>query len=183
MAPTHSLQKSTRRWFITGAAAAVGLAASPVEAATQPRRLLLHNLHTKEDLDVVYRQGQEFDRRALTSLNYFLRDWRREEVLPIDPRLYDIMAAIADRLGQAPRFEIISGYRSPQTNAMLRRAGGGAAKRSLHMFGRAIDLRLEGARLRDVREVARQLERGGVGYYPKSQFVHIDTGKVRTWNG
>ncbi|MEZ5864340.1 MAG: DUF882 domain-containing protein [Geminicoccaceae bacterium] len=183
MVPTQSLQKSTRRWFIAGAAAAVGLAASPLEAATRPCRLLLHNLHTNEDLDIVFKQGQAFDRRALTSLNHFLRDWRREEILPIDPRLYDIMATIAERLGRAPRFEIISGYRSPETNAMLRRAGGGAAKRSLHMFGRAIDLRLEGARLRDVRDVARGLEAGGVGYYPKSQFVHIDTGKVRTWNG
>ncbi len=183
MLPTQNLPKSTRRWFIAGAAAAVSLAATPLEAATRPRRLLLHNLHTKEDLDVIYRRGQVFDRPALTRLNHFLRDWRRDEVLPIDPRLYDIMTAIADRLGQVPRFEIVSGYRSPETNAMLRRAGGGAAKKSLHMFGRAIDLRLEGARLRDVREVARQLERGGVGYYPKSQFVHIDTGNVRTWSG
>lgn len=183
MISSQCQRPATRRWFLGGAAATFGLAATPLQAATLPRRLFLHNLHTEEDLDIVYRRGEVVERNALASLNHFLRDWRRDEIRPIDPRLFDLMAIIADRLGRPPRFEIISGYRSPETNAMLRRAGGGAAKRSLHMVGRAIDLRLEGTRLHDLRDAALQLGAGGVGYYPKSQFVHIDTGKVRAWSG
>ena len=183
MMSSESPGRATRRWLLKGAAAAFCLAATPLQAATPPRRLFLHNLHTGEELDIVYRRGMAVDRQALQSLNHFLRDWRRDEIRPIDPRLFDLMAVIADRLGQAPRFEIISGYRSPETNAMLRRRGGGTAKRSLHMFGRAIDLRLEGARLRDLRDTALGLEAGGVGFYPRSEFVHIDTGRVRTWSG
>ena len=183
MISSQSQRSATRRRFLGGAAAVLSLAATPLQAATLPRRLFLHNLHTKEDLDIVYRRGEVVERTALATLNHFLRDWRRDEIRPIDPRLFDLMAVIADRLGRPPRFEIISGYRSPETNAMLHRAAGGVAKRSLHMVGRAIDLRLEGTKLRDLRNTALQLEAGGVGYYPKSEFVHIDTGRVRTWNG
>ncbi len=183
MVSSDSRGPATRRRLLGGAAALLCLAATPLQAATPPRRLFLHNLHTREDLDIVYRRGATVDRRALDRLDHFLRDWRRDEIRPIDPRLFDLMALIADRLGRPPRFEIISGYRSPETNAMLRRAGGGTAKRSLHMVGRAIDLRLEGTRLRDLREAALQLEAGGVGYYPRSDFVHIDTGRVRAWSG
>lgn len=174
----------TRRWFMGGLGATLlATAATPLEAATPTRRLALRNLHTMEKLDVVYRRDGQLERGALAALNHLLRDWRRNEVLPIDPALFDIMSALAARLGQPARFEVVSGYRSPKTNAMLRRAGGGAAKQSLHMVGRAIDLRLEGVRLRDLRDAALQLQRGGVGYYPKSNFVHLDTGSVRTWRG
>jgi uncharacterized protein YcbK (DUF882 family) len=179
---------ATRRWFLGASGATALLASSPLEAGSLPTRLRLNrlslrNLHTEEQLDVEFRQGRDYDRRALGALNYLLRDWRQDEVLPIDPRLFDMMAEIAARVGQPPRFEIVSGYRSPQTNAMLRRNGGGAAKRSLHMVGQAIDLRLQGTKLSALRQAALTLQAGGVGYYARSGFVHIDTGDVRSWAG
>lgn len=179
---------ATRRWFLGASGAAALLSSTPLEAASLPTRLRLNrlnlvNLHTEERLDVEFRQGRDYDRRALRGLNYLLRDWRRDEVLAIDPSLFDMMAEIAARVGQPPRFEIVSGYRSPQTNAMLRRNGGGAAKHSLHMVGQAIDLRLHGTKLSALRQAALDLQAGGVGYYPRSSFVHIDTGDVRSWVG
>jgi len=176
-------QVVTRRAVLAGAGAGLLAASVPAVAATRPDRLSLRNLHTDETLDVVFRKGNRYDETALAALDHILRDWRRDEVLPLDPKLYDMMATIAARIGQPPRFEIISGYRSPETNAMLRSKGGGAAKRSLHMVGRAIDLRLEGTRLATLRDTAIALGQGGVGYYPRSAFVHIDTGKVRRWGG
>lgn len=173
----------SRRVFIGGAGGVVACAAMPLAAARMPDRLSLVNLHTEETLDVVFRGPEGYDRRALAALNYMLRDWRRDEVLPIDPKLFDVMAHLAARLGQPPRYGIVSGYRSPQTNAMLRRKGAGAAKRSLHMQGRAIDLRLKGTKLSAFRRAALDLAAGGVGYYPRSDFVHIDTGDVRSWSG
>ena len=170
-----------RRAVLAGAGAAAMTAAMPAVAAIRPDRLSLHNLHTDETLDVVFRTGNCYEQNALAALDRILRDWRQDEVLPIDPRLYDMMAAIAARTGQPPRFGIISGYRSPKTNEMLRRNGGGAAKRSLHMVGQAIDLRLEGTALTTLRRAAIELGEGGVGYYSRSGFVHIDTGEVRSW--
>ncbi len=178
----------TRRWLIGATGAAALLTTSPLAAAGLPAglrldRLRLHNLHTEERLDLRFRQGRGYDRRALAALNYLLRDWRQDEVRAIDPSLFDMMAEIAARAGQPPHFAIVSGYRTPETNAMLRRRGGGAAKYSLHMLGQAIDLRLEGAKLPRLRQVALELAAGGVGYYPRSGFVHIDTGDVRSWAG
>lgn len=172
-----------RRRFIGGALAGLAaLKAAPV-AAAPVGRLAMHNLHTDERLEVVYRQGREYDRRALARLDHILRDWRRDEVLPIDRKLFPMMEAIAARLGRQPRFAIVSGYRSPATNAMLRQNSGGVAKKSLHMVGQAIDLRLEGVDLARLRQAALELSAGGVGYYPGSGFVHIDTGRVRSWSG
>lgn len=173
----------SRRAFIGGVGGVATFAATPLAAARMPDRLSLRNLNTEESLDVVFRGPSGYDRRALAALNHMLRDWRRDEVLPIDPKLFDIMAHLAARVGQSPRFSIISGYRSPETNAMLRRSGAGAAKRSLHMEGRAIDLRLEGTKLSTLRRAALGLAAGGVGYYPRSNFIHVDTGDVRSWRG
>jgi uncharacterized protein YcbK (DUF882 family) len=175
--------RTSRRWFLGAGGAAAFLAATPLQAASLRSRLSLHNLHTDERLDVEFREGRDYDRRALAALNHFLRDWRQDEVLPIDPRLFDMMVQIAARVGQPPRFGIVSGYRSPKTNEMLRRKGRGAAKRSLHMIGRAIDLKLGGTRLSTLRRAALAVGGGGVGYYPGSGFVHIDTGDVRSWVG
>lgn len=179
---------ATRRWFLGASGAAALLASTPLEAGSLPtrlrlNRLSLHNPHTEERLDVEFRHGRRYDRRALEALNHLLRDWRQDEVLAIDPRLFDMMAEMAARVGQPPRYQVVSGYRSPQTNAMLRRNGGGAAKRSLHMVGQAIDLRLQGTRLSALRQAALDLQTGGVGYYPRSGFVHIDTGELRSWAG
>jgi uncharacterized protein YcbK (DUF882 family) len=175
--------RTSRRWFIGAAGAAALLATTPLEAATPVGRLSLRNLHTDERLDVEFRRGRDYDRRALAALDHLLRDWRQNEMRPIDPRLFDMMVQIAARVGQPPNFGIISGYRSPRTNEMLRRNGRGAAKRSLHMIGRAIDLKLAGTRLSTLRRAAMELGAGGVGYYPASGFVHIDTGDVRSWAG
>lgn len=174
----------SRRWLLGGAAAAMAtLQTVPLAAAVPAGRLALHNLHTDERLDVAYRNGQGYDPGALVELDYILRDWRQGEVLPIDRKLFGMMELLAARLGRAPRFGIISGYRSPRTNAMLRGNGNGVAKKSLHMVGQAIDLRLEGVELAELHQAALALAAGGVGYYPGSNFIHIDTGRVRTWSG
>lgn len=159
------------------------MAASPLAAATPSGHLALHNLHTGEQLEVAYRSRQGYEQSALAELDHILRDWRQDEVLPIDRKLFGMMEEIAARLGREPRFAIISGYRSPETNAMLRGNSNGVAKKSLHMVGRAIDLRLDGVALTALREAALDLGAGGVGFYPGSNFVHIDTGRVRTWSG
>ena len=173
----------SRRLFIGGVGAVATCAATPLAAAHVPNLLSLRNLNTKESLDVVFRGPGGYDRHALAALNHMLRDWRRDEIRPIDPKLFDIMVNRAARVGQPPCYSIISGYRSPETNAMLRRKGAGAAKRSLHILGRAIDLRLKGTKLSALRRAALDLGAGGVGYYPGSNFVHVDTGDVRSWNG
>lgn len=175
----------TRRSMLAATTGMIGATATsaplPALAASRPDRLSLHNLHTDETLDVVFRDSVGYDQQALAALDRILRDWRQDEIKPIDPELYDIMATIAARIGQPPHYAIISGYRSPATNEMLRRKGRGAAKHSLHMVGRAIDLRLAGTRLATLRAAAIELGRGGVGYYSRSGFVHIDTGDVRSW--
>lgn len=173
-----------RRCFIGGiAASTASLTAAPLAAATPSGHLALRNLHTGEELEVAYRDRKGYDRSALAELDHILRDWRQDEVLPIDRRLFGMMELIAARLGRAPRYAIISGYRSPKTNAMLRQSSNGVAKRSLHMVGQAIDLRLDGVALGALRRAALDLEAGGVGFYPGSDFVHIDTGRVRSWSG
>ena len=147
-----------------------------------PRTLTLHHLHTDERLSLTYRVGEHYHRSALRRLNLFLRDFRTGDVTAIDPRLFDLMYEVQQRVGGHDGvFEIISGYRSPKTNAMLRRTSSGVAKRSLHMSGQAVDIRLRGSSLRHVRDAAIDMRRGGVGYYPRADFVHLDTGRVRQW--
>jgi uncharacterized protein YcbK (DUF882 family) len=114
-------------------------------------------------------------------VNEFLRDFRTSEVHEIDPRLLDLLHKLAHSVGASEPFHVISGYRSPRTNSALRAHSSGVAKYSLHMEGKAIDIRLPGTRLTQVRDSARALAIGGVGYYPGSNFVHVDTGRVRTW--
>ncbi len=118
--------------------------------------------------------------KALAQINQYLRDFRTDEVYPIDPGVLDILWEVQRELGGST-YEIISGYRSPKTNQALRSRSGGVAKRSLHMKGKAVDIRLTGKRTRTVRDCAVALKCGGVGYYAKSDFVHLDTGRVRTW--
>lgn len=184
----QSHQGRVSRRFLLCSAAGVAVSASILPAvatalpAPQTRDLSLFHTHTREDIDLVYANGPHYDDRALDVLNGFLRDHRTGEVGQMDPRLYDLMHRIRNLLGNAHPFEIISGYRSPTTNEMLRTTrDGGVARRSLHMDGRAIDVRLPGTRLAELREVALSLRAGGVGYYPREQFIHIDTGPVRSW--
>jgi uncharacterized protein YcbK (DUF882 family) len=174
-----------RRRFlgIAGAAVATGLA-FPATAApfmVRPRALEFNNLHTGERLKTVYWEDGRYVPEAMRHINWLLRDFRTETVHPIDPRLLDLLADLHGRLQTREPFQVISGYRSPQTNAMLASLGDGVAQNSLHIQGKAIDIRVPGRHLRYVRAAALSLRRGGVGYYPHSDFVHVDTGRIRTW--
>ncbi|MBI1182408.1 MAG: DUF882 domain-containing protein [Alphaproteobacteria bacterium] len=144
-----------------------------------PKSLKLVNLHTGERF-----HGEFFEKDylpdAIAELKHVLRDFRTGDAHDMDPRLYDWMASLHKRLGGG-EFSIISGYRSPATNRMLRATSSGVAKKSKHMEGRAIDLRMAGVELADIRKMAMADRRGGVGFYPKSDFVHIDTGRPRSW--
>jgi uncharacterized protein YcbK (DUF882 family) len=148
----------------------------------EPRILSFHHLHTDEKITVAYRIGDRYQRDALQKLNSFLRDFRTGDVAVIDPKLFDLLYDIDRRLGYpGGSFEIVSAYRSPRTNAMLRKASRRVARNSLHMSGKAIDIRSSGTSTRRVRDSAISLRRGGVGFYPRSDFVHVDTGSVRRW--
>lgn len=148
------------------------------------RHIELHNTHTNETVSVLYRRGEELQPLAIESLRHVMRDHRNNTVHDIDPALYDQLFALARVAKCDPRFEIISGYRSPESNsAMSARPGSGVAKHSLHMEGRAIDVRLHQCSCSHLRDLALTAGRGGVGYYRRSDFVHIDTGRFRTWNG
>lgn len=144
-------------------------------------RLSFRNLHTGESFSGVYRVGNKYLPEAFTQINHVLRDFRTGEEYPIDPRTMDIVYMIQNKIGRKAPMEILSGYRSPKTNKMLRNASGGVAKNSLHMTGQAIDLRMSDYSTSRIRDIATNLRAGGVGYYPRSDFVHIDTGKVRHW--
>jgi uncharacterized protein YcbK (DUF882 family) len=145
------------------------------------RQLSFRHLHTGETLSVNYVQQGHYDPRALKAVNHLLRDFRTDEVFPIAPALLDQLFAVHRLIGSDAPFEIISAYRSPATNASLHRASGGVASGSLHMQGKAIDIRLADTRTRYVRDVALKLGAGGVGYYASSDFVHLDIGRVRRW--
>ncbi len=145
------------------------------------RTLALYNIHTGETLRRLYWADGSYLPDALTAINNLLRDHRTGEIKPIDPNLLDQLHAVAGQLDVREPFHIVSGYRSPRTNEMLRRGGHRIAKKSYHLKGRAVDVRLPGVGHDDLRRVARDLHGGGVGYYPDSGFVHLDTGPVRTW--
>ena len=192
--PFHMNEIWTRRQFIqtafaTGAGVAVTHFATAqgeavVETPVLERQLELHNTHTNETVSVVYRRGDEYQSRAIESLRQMMRDHRSGEAHDIDLNLYDQLHDLALAAKCEPRFEIISGYRSPESNAsMAARPGSGVAKKSLHMEGRAIDVRLHKCSCADLRDLALAAAKGGVGYYRRSDFVHLDTGRFRTWNG
>ena len=138
-------------------------------------------MHTNEKVSIVYHADGRYLTAELERATRFLRDFRTGEAFPIDPSLFDFLYAARVAMASHGVFEVISGYRSPATNAMLRRAGNGVAKRSMHTMGKAIDVRLTDVDTSALRDAALQLRRGGVGYYRKSDFVHLDTGRVRNW--
>jgi uncharacterized protein YcbK (DUF882 family) len=154
-----------------------------------PRRLSFHHLHTAEDLDVVYWRDGAYVWDALMGIKALLRDFRSGEAHPIDVRLLDILFTLQAQTGSSEPFRVISAFRSAETNAAL--AGQSAqvngksevAKKSLHMEGKAMDVRLNDVALTGLRQAALALQGGGVGYYPDSGFVHVDIGRVRTWQG
>ncbi|MFI4974719.1 MAG: DUF882 domain-containing protein [Caulobacterales bacterium] len=147
------------------------------------RRLGFNALHTGETLDVAYWENGSYLPDALAAVNHVLRDHRDNSVHVIEPKLLDLLTVLQGRLGAASRYEVICGYRSPQTNAILHAQSSQVASGSLHMTGQAIDIRLPGAELTTLRDTAETLGLGGVGYYSVSQFVHVDVGRVRRWSG
>jgi uncharacterized protein YcbK (DUF882 family) len=166
------------------AALATGLVAAPAIAMPRGpgrRALAFHNLHTGEALNLVYWAEGAYLPDARQRIDYLLRDFRTDEVHPIDPRLLDLLAALRQRLRSSAPYLVISGYRSPETNRMLQAESEGVATNSLHLDGRAIDIRIPGRALASLHGAALALKAGGVGYYPKSDFVHVDVGPVRRW--
>jgi uncharacterized protein YcbK (DUF882 family) len=152
--------------------------------ALPERAIKLFNTHTNETVSVVFKRGADFDTQALLELNHVALDHRSGESHAMDARLFDQLFDLAQACGVAPEFEIISGYRSPESNAKLAAPeGSGVSKRSLHMQGRAIDVRLRKCPTAKLRDLALAAKKGGVGYYQRSDFVHIDTGSFRTWTG
>ena len=175
---------SRRRFLQISGGLAAGLLVSPAYAAIDrggQRQLSLHNLHTGEHVTRTYWADGEYLAEPLADIDRVLRDHRTDDVHPIDPQLLDVLHRLRDRVGCNKPFEIISGFRSPKTNSMLRGKSNGVAKKSLHMQGKAIDLRLPGHELGKLRQAALSLQAGGVGYYPRSNFLHLDTGRVRHW--
>jgi uncharacterized protein YcbK (DUF882 family) len=145
------------------------------------RTLAFYNTHTDEKLKATYLRGSQFDKGALRDINHILRDFRTGDVHPIDLKLLDLLTELHQKTGSKQPFQIISGYRSPKTNAMLNAESSGVAKRSMHLDGKAIDIRLADVKLKTLHQTAVSMKRGGVGMYTASNFVHVDTGRVRYW--
>ena len=184
-----------RRGFLAYGAVAAAAALAPLRAnaassaTASPRKVPVRTLsflhtHTGERLKTTYCCDGRYEPEALKAINVLLRDFRVNKVRDIDPRLLDLLHELSGTLETDQPFHVISGYRSPETNQMLRERGGshsGVASGSLHMVGKAIDIRIPGVKLDSLRGAARSLSLGGVGYYPSSNFVHVDTGRVRQW--
>jgi uncharacterized protein YcbK (DUF882 family) len=176
---------SRRRFLGVMAAAAVAptllVPRRSLAEIARPRELSFYHTHTDEKLSLVYFADGRYVQDSLLELDRFLRDHRTGDVEKIDPALFDVLHGVASATASRGVFEVISGYRSPASNEMLRAGGGGVARKSLHMQGKAIDVRLTDVETTELRECAVELACGGVGYYHRSNFVHLDTGRVRTW--
>jgi uncharacterized protein YcbK (DUF882 family) len=174
----------TRRGFIAALAAVAPVVVAPCRLLAQSastRALRFTHTHTGEHLAVEYFSDGAYRQDALATVNHFLRDFRTDEVHAIDPGLLDLLHNLTSLTETSRPFQVISGYRSPVTNEMLRHHSEGVAAGSLHMKGLAIDIRLADVPLAKLRTAAVAVRRGGVGYYPVSDFVHVDTGRVRAW--
>ena len=185
---THS--NSRRRFLAIGAGAfvtAAGMTSRSVFAQsaiiTPERTLSFYNLHTGETLKTAYWVEGEYIPESLSDINHLLRDFRNDEIKPINLGLLNLLHDITQRLGTSKPIQLISGYRSSSTNAKLHDRSSGVAKHSLHMDGMAADIRIPGHDLSELHKVAAAMQGGGVGYYPKSDFVHMDVGRVRYWTG
>lgn len=158
-------------------------ALQPADSAADAKMIGLRNLNTGERADVTFWRNGRYDQPALSLLNILMRDWRNDAVTAIDPGLFDMVWMLGRLIGQDPEFTVICGYRSPATNAALIAGGrSGVASNSLHVQGKAADIALPGCPVDDLRDAALALQAGGVGYYPRSGFVHVDTGQVRSWS-
>ena len=150
---------------------------------TESRELSFYHTHTGKRLNIVYWQEGGYVQSALDDINRFLSDFRTGDIVDIDPTLLDLIYDVRESLGSDGTYQVVSAYRSPKTNEMLRKrsASSGVATKSQHLLGKAIDVRLEGVKTAMLRDAAIDLQRGGVGYYESSDFVHVDTGRVRRW--
>lgn len=181
-----------RQWINAAIAGGVGASLSGLtwadakvvgETPRADRALELFNTHTGETVSVVYRRGADYDTAALAKLRHVMRDHRNGEAHDIDVGVYDQLFELAVAARRDARYDIISGYRSPESNAKMAAASRGVARRSLHMQGRAIDVRLHRCACTNLRDLALAAARGGVGFYNRSNFVHLDTGRFRSWAG
>lgn len=153
----------------------------PVNAASDEKSLSFFHTHTGKSIEISYFKNGDYDAQALEKLNQFLADFRSGEAVDMDRRLFDILHLIQRTAGNGGTYQVISAYRSPQTNEMLRVRSNGVAKKSQHLLGNAIDVRLPGIDTDKLRDIAKSLGMGGVGYYRKSDFIHVDVGRVRYW--
>ena len=186
MNPIGSAGLHRRRFLRSFGVAALGLAAARTAladgtASGERRSLSLVHTHTFERLTAVYYEAGAYRSAVLGQFNELLRDFRTETMFPIDPMVLDRLFLLQSEVGGSEPFQVICGYRSPDTNAALRRASDGVAEHSLHMQGRALDVRLPGLATAQLAALARRQASGGVGYYRVSDFVHLDTGRVRIW--
>ena len=188
-----SARLNTRRSFLARAGYSCGLALlvflfgskalQNAVAEGDTRTISMHHVHTGEDITITYKRDGRYDMAALAKLNWFLRDWRRGEETSMDPRLIDLVWEVQRESNTNEPIQVVCGYRSPQTNAMLRRRSEGVAQFSQHMLGRAMDFYIPGIPLGQLRVIGLRLQRGGVGFYPTSgsPFVHMDVAGVRMW--
>lgn len=180
---------TTRRDFfkLTAGSALMTLAPSAFARTILPKQkdseriLRFQNIHTGEKLSATYWADGRYIAEEIAAIDHVLRDHRSKEVMTMDRKLYDLLYTLQKQVEKPGIYQIISGYRSPASNSKLRAASKGVAKRSLHMRGKAVDIRLPGVELKHLRQAALDLRAGGVGYYPKSNFIHIDTGRPRFW--
>ena len=179
----HGRSVQLTRLLLQGAFILILLTAPSRAVDNHPpeRRLSFYNTHTRERLTVVYKKGGGYILGAMEKINKILRDHRADEIHAIDPGLMDFLYDLLTEVDNHGEVHIISGYRSPKTNTKLRRKSKGVARGSLHMQGKALDFRLPGTDTVVLRDTARRMKRGGVGYYRKSDFIQIDTGRVRNW--
>jgi uncharacterized protein YcbK (DUF882 family) len=178
----------SRRDFLAAGLAATAVCLFPYKLlaavpnlSSAEKALSFYNVHTGENMKAVYWSDGTYMPHALTDINHILRDYRTGEVKEIDRALLDLLFALGRKLESTGPFHIISGYRSAETNSFLSILSGGVAKNSLHIDGKAIDIRLPGHELKTLQRAAVDLGRGGVGYYPSSDFVHVDVGRIRYW--
>ena len=183
-----SCHRMSRRDFLTAGLACTAVCLFPHKAVaamsqnfSAEKSLSFYNIHTGENMRTTYWSRGSYVPEALDGINYLLRDYRTGEVKEIDTDLLDLLFSLHQTMECTEPFHVISGYRSQETNARLNAASRGVAKDSLHMYGKAIDIRLPGYELKTLQRAAVGLQRGGVGYYPMSDFVHVDVGRIRYW--
>jgi len=178
------IETPNRRRFLQlglGLSATLALPTVFARSGLADRKLALHNLHTGESINATYWAEGEYQSSELAAINRILRDHRTGDVMKMDPKLVNLLHLLHDSVDGKKPFDVISGYRSPITNANLQKTSSGVAKKSFHMRGKAIDLALPGRDLAKLRSAALAINAGGVGYYPKSGFIHVDTGPIRSW--